>query len=537
MRSPPSAVPRHALVSLLVRAEAVAAAGDVAKARSLLSDLHWFAHDDGSLHQAVHRLEREIARGRGDIWTALGQLVPLAFARPVSLAESFGLAHEVVTTIHAPPEVVYRTVSDLASYSDWNPWVFRGEGTAERPGDEFSVDVKLGSRTMRVRHRVLVASPGERFGWCDLGWFTGLASGRRLRWIDPTGEGSRVVTRIKLYGPLAHLAWRLHGTSIRAGMAAEATALADRCAVLDRSSPRAPSRPRPSDDQPLAGKTCVVTGPTRGIGRPAALTLGELGARVLLLCRNREKGEAVARELAARGAEGIVVPVDLASLRSVEEAASRVLELSPRLDVLVNNAGVLQYERRVTGDGFEEGFAVNFLAHFLLTSRLLPALKAAPSARVLHVSSNSHPIVGRFDFTDYNWERRRFSAIPAYAHSKLAVLLHNVGLARRLAGTPVCSIAVHPGVVATGMGTYPRLASVIDPMARRVFLSPEEGSMPLVSLATSPGVAAHSGAYYAGTRLARPGRWARDDVAAERLLQLAERLLAERGFAAAARAA
>jgi hypothetical protein len=244
MGSLPSAVPRHALVSLLVRAEAAAAGGDVAKARSLLSDLHWFAHDDGSLHRAVHRLELEIARGRGDVREALGQVVQFALAPVASFAESFGPAHEIVTTIDAPPEVVYRVISDLQSYSDWNPWIFRGEGAAERPGDEVAVKVRLGSRAMRVRHRVLVASPGERFGWCDLGWFTVLGSGRRLRWIDPAGEGSRVVTRIKLYGPLAHLVWRLHGASIRAGMAAEATALAERCAVLARSSPRDPWRPR-----------------------------------------------------------------------------------------------------------------------------------------------------------------------------------------------------------------------------------------------------------------------------------------------------
>jgi NAD(P)-dependent dehydrogenase (short-subunit alcohol dehydrogenase family) len=258
---------------------------------------------------------------------------------------------------------------------------------------------------------------------------------------------------------------------------------------------------------------------------------------VLLLCRSKEKGEAVARELAARGAEGIVVPVDLASLASVDEAAARVRELAPRLDVLLNNAGVLNFERRVTADGFEEGFGVNFLAHFLLTSRLLPALEAAPAARVVHVTSNTHPIVGRFDFGDFNWERRRFRGIPAYAHTKLAVLLHNAGLARRLAGTGVCSVAVHPGIIATGMGTHPRLASVIDPLSRRVFLSPEEGSLPLVHAATSPAVGAHPGAYYAGTRLARASRWARDDVAAERLFQLAQALLTERGFASAERAA
>jgi NAD(P)-dependent dehydrogenase (short-subunit alcohol dehydrogenase family) len=537
MRSEHSAVPRHALVALLVRAEAAAAEGDVAKAGSLLSDLHWFAHDDGPLHQAMHRLELELARGRRDLVGVLGQLLQHAFARVVSFAESGGPTHEVVREVDAPPEVVYGAISDVASYSEWNPWCVHGEGSAERPGDEVAVDVKLGARKMRVRHRVLVAAPGERFGWYDLGWFTVLGGGRRLRWIERAGEGSRVVSRIKLYGPLAHLAWRLHGDSIRAGMAAEASALAGRAAKLAQSGSPAPVPSRSRVDKPLTGKTCVITGPTRGIGRPAALALGELGARVLLLCRSKDKGEALARELAARGAEGVVVPVDLASLASVEEAAARVRDLAPQIDVLLNNAGVLNFDRRLTVDGFEEGFGVNFLAHFLLTNRLLPALEAAPSARIVHVTSNSHPLVGRFDFADCNWERRRFRAFAAYAHSKLAVLLHNAGLARRLAGTRVCSVAVHPGIIATGMGTPPLLASVIDPLSRRIYPSPEEGSVPLVVLATSPAVAAHSGAYYSRTRLARPSRGARDDVAAERLFHLAETLLAERGFAAVDRAA
>jgi hypothetical protein len=257
MSSERSALPRHALVSLLVRAEAAAARGDVAKARSLLSDLHWFAHDDGSLHEAMHRLELRIARRRGDVRAAVGQLLPIAFARLVSFAESFGPAHEVVQDIDAPPEVVYRAIADVASYSEWNPWCSRGEGSTERPGDEVSIDVKLRGRSMRVRHRVLVAAPGERFGWCDLGWFTLLGSGRRLRWIERAGEGSRVVSRIKLYGPLAHFAWRTHGESIRAGMAAEASSLAARAAKLARYGAPAPDRAPTRFDEALAGKTCA----------------------------------------------------------------------------------------------------------------------------------------------------------------------------------------------------------------------------------------------------------------------------------------
>jgi NAD(P)-dependent dehydrogenase (short-subunit alcohol dehydrogenase family) len=184
----------------------------------------------------------------------------------------------------------------------------------------------------------------------------------------------------------------------------------------------------------------------------------------------------------------------------------------------------------VTADGFEEGFGVNFLAHFLLTNRLLPSLHAAPAARILHVTSNTHSLARGFDFTDYNWERRRFVGIPAYAHSKLAILLFNRSLARRLAGTTVTSNALHPGVIATGMGTQ-TLGKTVNDLAGAFFLTPEEGAMTSIYLATSPSVAASQGAYFADSRLARPSRWARDDVAAERLFHLAEALLAERGFA------
>ncbi len=533
-----SAIPRQALVALLVRAEQAAAGGDDAEAKRLLSDLHWFAHTDGQLHEAVHRLELEIARRRGDARAARAQVLPKAFARATSFVESFGPSHEVVKEVEAPPEVVYRILSDASAYEAWNPWVWRGEGSTARVGDELVVDVTIGKRPMRVGHRMLVASPPERFGWYDLGWFTPFASGRRLRWIEASGEGSRLISQIQLYGPFARLAWRLHGASIRTGMEAEATALGVRAAALSRAEGAAPLRRSVKAAGPLAGKTCVVTGPTHGIGRPTALALGELGARVVLLCRSAEKGEAVARELAARGAEGVVVRVDLASLRSVEEAAERVRALAPEIDVLINNAAVLSYERRVTIDGLEEGFAVNFLAHFLLTSRLLPSLHAAPSARIVHVSSNSHPIVGRFDFTDYNWERRPFLGIPAYAHTKLAILLHNRSLARRLAGTRVRTNALHPGVIATGMGTsHPRFAKVLSPIVERIFLTPEEGALTSIYVATSPAVLEHQGAYFSGRRAVNPSRGARDDVAAERLHHLAESLLAERGFVTVERAA
>jgi hypothetical protein len=230
-----SAIPRDALVSLLTHAEQAAAEGDDASASALLSDLHWFAHGDGSLHQAVHRLELDMARRRGDIAGAVGQVLPNVFARAVSFVESRCPSFEVVQEIGARPDCVYGILSDVKAYSAWNPWISNGDRPAVRVDDDVKVDVKLGKRTMRVGHRVLVAAPPGRFGWRDLGWFTLFAGGRRLRWIEPLDGGSRFVSQIQLYGPFAHLAWRLYGKTIRAGMTAEASALATRAATLSKS--------------------------------------------------------------------------------------------------------------------------------------------------------------------------------------------------------------------------------------------------------------------------------------------------------------
>lgn len=284
--------------------------------------------------------------------------------------------------------------------------------------------------------------------------------------------------------------------------------------------------------KPLAEKVCAITGPTSGIGRATALALGERGAHLLLLCRGPEKGEALARELRDRGARADVVHADLASLRSVAEAARQVLERSPQLDLLINNAGLVNNARRETEDGLEEMFAVNHLAHFLLTLRLLPALCAAPAARIVHVASDAHHFVRGFDFDDYNWSRRRYRTFPAYGHSKLANILFNRALARRLADTSVVTNALHPGAVASGMGSNNgSLGKIAMTLLRPFFLTPEQGARTSVYLATAPEVAAHRGEYFIKCKPAQPKPWARDDAAAERLWRLSEQLLAERNLA------
>jgi retinol dehydrogenase-12 len=541
--TPRTAVPRAALSALVDEARA-AVEHDDARAAALLGELHWYTHEDGPLHQEVHRLELQRARRRGDLPAALGQLVPLAAARAVSFVESRGPSFEVVQPIDAPPEVVYDVLADVNAYVAWNPWVIHASGSA-RVGDKVVIQSRLGSATMQVTHRILATSPGERFGWDDLGLFTLFASGRRLRWIERTETGSRLVSRIVLWGPFKWLAWRMHGQHIRDGITAEARALAERAATIARAGTagtagtaaaarasagngvRAPARA----DRPLAGLTCAITGPTRGIGRPTALALGDLGARLLLLCRNPEQGAALVRELDARGAAAEVIPVDLASLRSVAAAADAVRERAPRLDLLINNAGVLNHVRKLTEDGYEQAFGVNFLAHYLLTSRLLPSLAAAPAARIVHLTSNTHEIVPGFAFDDYNFERRPYFGYFAYGHSKLAVLLYSRALQRHLSSTHIISSAVHPGMIGTGMGTdLPLIGGALTALARPILTTPEAGARTTIYAAVNPEAATHPGAYFVNCRPVRPSRWAQDDAAAERIFRFGAALLASHGL-------
>jgi len=561
--SPRTAIPRAALSALLDEARAAVDRGDDAHAAALLGELHWYAHDDGELHHAVHRLEIDRARRRGDVGAVLAQLLPLAAARAISFVESHGPCHEVVQEIDAPPEVVYGVLSDIDAYVAWNPWVVHASGSAEK-GAKIVVQARLGSGTMQVTHRVLATTAttdGARFGWTDLGLFTLFASGRRLRWIERTERGTRLVSRITLFGPFAWLAWGMHGQHIRAGLAAEARALADRAATIARASSaaggtansagdsadtsangagdNAASKGRSRNghaasvarDKPLAGLTCAITGPARGIGRPTALALADLGARLLLCCRNREQGDALARELNERGGSAEVVPVDLASLRSVADAAAELRERAPRLDLLINNAGVLNHTRKLTADGYEQAFGVNFLAHYLLTTRLLPSLSAAPAARIVHLTSNTHEIIPGFGFDDYNWERRPYFGYLAYGHSKLAILLFNRALSRHLSSTRIISNAVHPGMIATGMGTdLPLIGPVLTRAARSVLTHPDDGARTTIYAAANPEAATHPGAYFVNCRPVRPSRWAEDDAAAERIFRLGATLLERHGL-------
>jgi NAD(P)-dependent dehydrogenase (short-subunit alcohol dehydrogenase family) len=273
----------------------------------------------------------------------------------------------------------------------------------------------------------------------------------------------------------------------------------------------------------MDGQICVVTGATSGIGRAAATALGRLGAQLVLVARDRDRGEATAAGLVVAGAPPPRLEIaDLASMTQVRALADRLGTLE-RIDVLVNNAGLLAGQRRVTAEGFEEVFAVNHLAPFLLASLLLGKLTAAAPARVITVTSGAHA-AARLDLDDLQMERE-WDPWRAYASSKLANILFTRELARRLAGTGVTATCAHPGMVRTRFGREARLpmrAAVT--LARPFMLSPERGASTIVYLATSPEVASATGGYYVRRQQREPSPAARDDTTAQRLWQLSAEL-------------
>src|SRR5580693_3404217 len=273
----------------------------------------------------------------------------------------------------------------------------------------------------------------------------------------------------------------------------------------------------------MSGEVCVVTGATSGIGKATAAALAGRGAQVILVGRDHGRGEAVAAEVAAPGGPAPRLEVaDLASMGQVRTLAERLNALQ-RIDVLINNAGLMASQRRVTADGYDEVFAVNHLAPFLLTSLLLGKLTTDPPARVITVTSGAHA-AARLDLDDpqleHGWESWR-----AYANSKLANILFTRELARRLQGTGVTANCAHPGMVRTRFGReaqLPMRAAVT--LARPFMLSPRRGAATIVYLATSPRVAGATGGYYVKSQQREPSPAARDDATARRLWQLSEAL-------------
>jgi len=274
----------------------------------------------------------------------------------------------------------------------------------------------------------------------------------------------------------------------------------------------------------LSGQTCLVTGASAGIGLATAHGLARLGARVVMAVRNPEKGEKARRAvMGATGREVEMAVVDLASRKSIRAFARDFAGRHPKLDVLVNNAGIWSERRRVSSDGVELVWATNVLNYFLVTELLLPQLQAAGKARVVNVASQ---LAGELDLTDVQFERRPWSGRTAYAQSKQADRMLTWALARRLSGTGTTANAMHPGFVATeifgkGGGLVSLFTSLYSKLRGR---RPEEGADTVVWLAASPDVENRSGLFWIN-RQERRCRF-RDEAGEEALWALCQEMTA-----------
>jgi NAD(P)-dependent dehydrogenase (short-subunit alcohol dehydrogenase family) len=279
----------------------------------------------------------------------------------------------------------------------------------------------------------------------------------------------------------------------------------------------------------LMGKTAVVTGANSGIGFWTAAGLSKAGARVVLVCRNGKRGEE-ARSLLARqgGVEPELIVADFADLHSVRDAGAKIAGSYPRLDLLINNAGLFAPKRTLTKDGYETTFQVNHLAPFLLTNTLLPALERAGepgrSARIVVVASAAANRAS-IDLNDLMAERGRYNMLAAYGRSKLANILFTKELARRLPPRPVTVNCLHPGVVATEIGNKGGVASVVWSLLKPFMITSEKGAENSLYVATSPSIEGVSGDFFVRQRATAPNPIANDAAIARRLWEESERLV------------
>ena len=301
--------------------------------------------------------------------------------------------------------------------------------------------------------------------------------------------------------------------------------------------------------QNLTGKTYVVTGANSGIGLVTARQLAKQGATVIMGVRRVNEGKRVATEIRSEIATAklVVYQLSLDDLKSVRTFAAEVNSNHPKLQGLVNNAGVMKTPFGRTKDGFETQFGVNHLGHFLLTNLLMDGLKAGAPSRVINLSSFFHESAmgrkGEIHFDDLNYVRRPFDTWEAYAQSKLANLLHARELARRVTGTGVTTASVNPGFVRTNLVKIPvpmwlqRILMV--PILRLIgMIEPWEGAQTTLHALLAPEVEQQSGAYFSQIaryqdKASRVGGWplqspnpvALDDAVAERLWNASEALV------------
>lgn len=270
----------------------------------------------------------------------------------------------------------------------------------------------------------------------------------------------------------------------------------------------------------MQGKVCLITGANSGIGKATASGLANMGATVVLVCRDKRRGEAAQAEIKAHsGNESVdLLLADLASQASIRQLAAEVKARYPQLHVLINNAGVMPGHRTLTADGMEANFAINHLGPFLLTNLLLDVLKASAPSRIIFVASQ---VLSPLDFEDLQSEQN-FGMFSTYGKSKLCTFLVTQELAKRLEGTGVTVNCLYPGVVSTNLSHD--WASPLRMVFRFVGISPEKGAQTVLHLASSPEVEGITGKYFKKQRPVPAPKLAQDEASTKRLWEVSEKM-------------
>ena len=275
----------------------------------------------------------------------------------------------------------------------------------------------------------------------------------------------------------------------------------------------------------IKDKNVLITGATSGIGRAAAINLSLIGANIFFVARDEGKAQFLLDDInKISGKEAIPIIADLSSQSDIRRAAQKFNKLNLPLHVLLNNAGLINKERKETVDGLEEVFAINHIAYFLLTMLLLDRLKEANNSRIVNVSSGAHAFVKGFNFEDYQ-AKNTYKPFQVYGYSKLANILFTKKLSEILKEDNITVNCLHPGVVGTSFGqNNGNLQKILFYIAKPFMRSSEKGAETSIYLCSSSDVSDISGEYFYNCKLAKTTKWAQSQDDADRLWDLSKNL-------------
>lgn len=279
----------------------------------------------------------------------------------------------------------------------------------------------------------------------------------------------------------------------------------------------------------MDGKICVITGANSGIGKATALGLAKMGAQVVMVCRNADKGEAARQDIkTASGSQSLdLLIADLSSQAAIHQLSAQLHQRYPAIHVLINNAGVIFTEKQLSVDGIEATLAINYLAPFLLTQLVLDLLFKGAPARIINISSKVYS-KGPVDLSDLQFDAHPYHFFQAYAQSKLLLNAMSFELARRLQGKHVTVNCLHPGMVKTNLGhdnPHRFVLSLVGLIGKLFFLSPQAAAKSLLYLATSPVLTDVTGKYFEKGKQVPVTQQAEDPVFAKSLWERSEHLV------------